>query len=94
METFGSLVLSTQYWNTYAGRETQDQLLPQHSWTIHGLWSDFCNGSYTQYCDLSRQFDPEPYPNTTTGTPDGTPVPPGEAPMLALSWSSLPSTIC
>lgn len=34
------------------------------------------NGSYTQYCDLSRQCDPEPSPNTTTGEPDGTPVPP------------------
>ena len=33
-------------------------------------------GSYTQYCDLSRQYDPLPYPNTTTGTPDGTPVVP------------------
>ena len=33
-------------------------------------------GSYTQYCDLSRQYDPEPYPNTTNGEPDGTPVPP------------------
>ena len=32
-------------------------------------------GSYTQYCDLSRQYDPEPYPNTTTGKPDGIPVP-------------------
>lgn len=43
---------------------------------MHGLWPDFCNGSYTQYCDLSRQYDPNPSPNTTTGTPDGTPVPP------------------
>ena len=34
------------------------------------------DGSYTQYCDLSRQYDPEPSPNTTTGTPSGTPVPP------------------
>lgn len=25
---------------------------------------------------LSRQYDPKPSPNTTTGTPDGTPVPP------------------
>lgn len=33
------------------------------------------SGSYTQYCDLSRQYDPEPYPNTTNGEPDGTPVP-------------------
>ncbi|KAI6785149.1 Ribonuclease Trv-like protein [Emericellopsis cladophorae] len=75
-ETFGGLVLLTQYWNTHTGLEDQNQLLPQRSWTIHGLWPDFCNGSYTQYCDLSRQYDPLPYPNTTTGTPDGTPVVP------------------
>lgn len=68
--------LLTQYWNTHTGLERENQLLPQHSWTIHGLWPDFCNGSYTQYCDLSRQYDPKPYPNTTTGTPDGEPVPP------------------
>lgn len=43
------------------GRETDRHQLP---------------GSYTQYCDLSRQYDPEPYPNTTNGEPDGTPVPP------------------
>ncbi|ESZ98599.1 ribonuclease T2 [Sclerotinia borealis F-4128] len=75
-ETFGGLVLSTQFWDTYTGRESEDQLLPQNSWTLHGLWPDFCNGSYTQYCDLSRQYDPVPSPNTTTGTSSGTLVPP------------------
>ena len=29
-----------------------------------------------QYCDLARQFDPRPSPNTTTGLPNGTVVPP------------------
>ncbi|KXJ92238.1 ribonuclease T2 family protein [Microdochium bolleyi] len=76
VETYGGLVLQTQYWNTYTGLEKQGQLLPENSWTIHGLWPDYCDGTYTQYCDLSRQYDPEPYPNTTTGTPAGTPVPP------------------
>jgi ribonuclease T2 len=33
------------------------------------------NGSYTQYCDLSRQYDPIPSPNTTNGLPNGTVVP-------------------
>ncbi|KAI1739550.1 ribonuclease T2 family protein [Xylaria scruposa] len=75
-ETYGGLILQTQFWNTYTGRESQGQLLPKDSWTIHGLWPDFCNGSYTQYCDLKRQFDPEPSPNTTTGTPAGKPVKP------------------
>jgi hypothetical protein len=28
-----------------------------------------------QYCDLGRQYDPYPSPNTTTGTPTGTVVP-------------------
>lgn len=30
------------------------------TWTIHGLWPDFCDGNFTGYCDLSRQFDPTP----------------------------------
>ncbi|KAI1503907.1 ribonuclease T2 family protein [Biscogniauxia marginata] len=75
-ETFGGLVLQTQFWNTYTGLEAEGQVLPKDAWTIHGLWPDFCNGSYTQYCDPSRQYDPEPYPNTTTGTPSGEPVVP------------------
>ncbi|KAI8629507.1 ribonuclease T2 [Xylariaceae sp. FL1651] len=75
-ETFGGLILQTQFWNTYTGLESEGQLLPRDSWTIHGLWPDFCNGSYTQYCDLSRQYDPIPSPNTTTGKPGGTPVKP------------------
>ncbi|KAI0165982.1 ribonuclease T2 [Xylariaceae sp. FL1272] len=99
VETYGGLILQTQFWNTYTGLETEGQLLPKDSWTIHGLWPDFCNGtaipftlvvllervpsliqsaagSYTQYCDLSRQYDPVPSPNTTNGLPDGTPVAP------------------
>ncbi|OJD29509.1 ribonuclease t2 [Diplodia corticola] len=75
-ETFGGLVLATQFWDTYTGYESQAQLLPQESWTIHGLWPDFCNGSYTQYCDLSRQYDPDPSPKTTNGLANGTVVPP------------------
>lgn len=75
VETFGGLVLSTQFWDTYTGREAEGQLLPKNTFTLHGLWPDFCNGSYTQYCDLTRQYDPHPAPNTTTGTASGTPVP-------------------
>lgn len=76
VETFGGLVLSTQFWNTYTGRESEGQFLPTDTWTLHGLWPDFCNGSYTQYCDLTRQYDPIPSPNTTNGLPNGTFVPP------------------
>ncbi|KAK0617811.1 ribonuclease T2 family protein [Bombardia bombarda] len=82
VETFGGLVLSTQFWDTYTGLEVQGQVLPKDSWTLHGLWPDFCNGSYTQYCDLNRQYDPEPSPNTTTGKPDGTPVPAYKGPGI------------
>jgi ribonuclease T2 len=76
VETFGGLVVQTQYWNTYTGLEAEGQLLPPDSWSIHGLWPDFCNGSYTQYCDLNRQYDPSPSPNTTNGLANGTVVPP------------------
>ncbi|KAK3687307.1 ribonuclease T2-like protein [Podospora appendiculata] len=82
VETFGGLVLATQFWSTWTGLESEGQLLPKNSWTLHGLWPDFCNGSYTQYCDLSRQYDPEPSPKTTTGTPSGTPVPPYTGPGI------------
>ncbi len=82
VETFGGLVLSTQFWDTYTGLESHGQLLPKNAWTLHGLWPDFCNGSWTQYCDLARQYDPHPAPNTTTGTPSGTPVPPYTGPTV------------
>jgi hypothetical protein len=36
VETFGGLVLSTQFWNTWA-----DKAIPQNTWTLHGLWPDF-----------------------------------------------------
>lgn len=76
VETYGGLLVSTQYWDTYTGLEAQGQFLPAYTWTIHGLWPDFCNGSYTQYCDLARQFDPSPSPNTTNGMKNGTFLPP------------------
>lgn len=43
-ETFGGLLLSTQFWDTYTGLEKEGQLLPPNQWTLHGLWPDFCNG--------------------------------------------------
>ncbi|CAG8972141.1 hypothetical protein HYALB_00008147, partial [Hymenoscyphus albidus] len=77
--------LSTQFWSTYTGLESEGQVLPKGSWGVHGLWPDFCDGSFGQYCDLSRQYDPVPSPNTTTGTPSGTPVPPYEGPSITTS---------
>ncbi|KAK3117466.1 hypothetical protein LTR53_001153 [Teratosphaeriaceae sp. CCFEE 6253] len=82
VETYGGLLLQTQYWDTYTGLEAEGQLLPGYSWTIHGLWPDFCNGSYTQYCDLARQYDPVPSPNTTSGLPNGTAVEPYTGPNI------------
>ena len=32
-ETYGGLVLATQFWNTWADKE-----LPANTWTLHGLW--------------------------------------------------------
>ncbi|KAJ7492414.1 ribonuclease T2-like protein [Mycena latifolia] len=58
--TPGGLVLQTQFWSTYTGLEKKGQNLPKGSWTIHGLWPDNCDGSFAQYCDLSRQYDPAP----------------------------------
>ncbi|KAI0639556.1 ribonuclease T2 [Trametes polyzona] len=75
--TPGGLVLQTQFWDTHTGLEHKGQLLPKNSWTIHGLWPDNCDGSFDQYCDLSRQYDPDPSPKVL---PNGTPVPPYKGP--------------
>ncbi|KAF2498309.1 ribonuclease T2 family protein [Lophium mytilinum] len=83
VETFGGLLLQTQIWSSYTGFESEGQVLPKNSWTVHGLWPDFCNGSYTQYCDLNRQYDPNPSPNTTNALPNGTVVPPYKGPGIS-----------
>ena len=75
-ETYGGLVVATQFWDTHTGMEKSGQVLPNNHWTIHGLWPDFCNGTFTQYCDLSRQYDPHPSPKTQNGEEDGTIVNP------------------
>jgi ribonuclease T2 len=38
VETFGGLVLSTQFWDTYTGLESQGQVLPKDTWSLHGLY--------------------------------------------------------
>ncbi|KAK5130030.1 hypothetical protein LTR08_002546 [Meristemomyces frigidus] len=43
-------VLQVQFW------DTQPATGPANHWTIHGLWPDYCDGTYTQYCDESRQY--------------------------------------
>ncbi|KND92985.1 Ribonuclease Le2 [Tolypocladium ophioglossoides CBS 100239] len=69
-ETYGGLLVATQFWNTFTGLESKGQIYPKDSWTIHGLWPG------RQLPLISRQYDPKPAPNTTDGTPHGTPVPP------------------
>ncbi|KAJ9122070.1 hypothetical protein QFC24_004297 [Naganishia onofrii] len=70
--TVNSLSLVTQFWTIYTGRESQGQVLPKSAWSAHGVWPDFCDGTYPQYCDLSRQYDPAPSPNKSA---DGSPIP-------------------
>ncbi|KAJ7246310.1 ribonuclease T2 [Mycena haematopus] len=67
----GPLVLQTQFWSTWTGLEKQGQKLPKGSWTIHGLWPDNCDGSFAQYCDASRQYDPAPAAGVTPYTGPG-----------------------
>ena len=36
VETYGGLLLQTQFWDTWA-----DKPIPENTWTLHGLWPDF-----------------------------------------------------
>jgi ribonuclease T2 len=49
-ESPGGLLLQTQFW------DTRPPIGPSDSWTIHGLWADFCNGKHTANCDRSREY--------------------------------------
>jgi len=49
-ESPGGLLLQTQFWDTHPSTG------PSNSWTIHGLWSDLCDGKYSEYCDRSREY--------------------------------------
>jgi len=46
----GGQVLQVQFWDTNPATG------PANHWTIHGLWPDYCDGTYTQYCDDSREY--------------------------------------
>lgn len=53
-------------------------LLPQVARVANHIMHCTCElrkGRAGQYCDLERQFDPRPSPNTTNGLPNGTVVP-------------------
>ncbi|KAJ7619703.1 ribonuclease T2, partial [Roridomyces roridus] len=49
-EAPGGLVLQTQFW------DTNPTTGPTNSWTIHGLWPDNCDGSFSENCDPSRDY--------------------------------------
>ncbi|CAK5277098.1 unnamed protein product [Mycena citricolor] len=49
-EAPGGLLLQTQFW------DTSPSTGPSNSWTIHGLWPDNCDGTFTSNCDSSRDY--------------------------------------
>ncbi|KAI0778700.1 RNase Gf29 [Trametes elegans] len=53
-EAPGGLLLQTQFW------DTDPSTGPSDSWTIHGLWPDNCDGTFTENCDPSRDYDDIP----------------------------------
>ncbi|KAJ7907311.1 ribonuclease T2 [Mycena leptocephala] len=49
-ESPGGLLLQTQFW------DTSPSTGPTNSWTIHGLWPDNCDTTFTENCDPSRAY--------------------------------------
>lgn len=43
-------MLQTQFW------DTNPSTGPSNSWTIHGLWPDHCDGTFSENCDPSRDY--------------------------------------
>ncbi|KAF7295698.1 Ribonuclease T2 [Mycena indigotica] len=50
-ESPGGLLLQTQFWDA-----TPVSTGPNNSWTIHGLWPDNCDGTFSENCDSSRDY--------------------------------------
>ncbi|KAF8808085.1 RNase Irp1 [Phlegmacium glaucopus] len=49
-ESPGGLLLQTQFW------DTNPSTGPTDSWTIHGLWPDSCDTTFSENCDPSRDY--------------------------------------
>ncbi|KAI2636161.1 ribonuclease T2-like protein [Xylaria nigripes] len=46
----GGAILQTQFW------DTDPPTGPADSWTVHGLWPDYCDGTFDESCDPSREY--------------------------------------
>ncbi|KAJ7706869.1 ribonuclease T2-like protein [Mycena rosella] len=49
-EAPGGLLLQTQFWDSSPSSG------PSDSWTIHGLWPDHCDLTFSENCDPSRAY--------------------------------------
>lgn len=49
-ESPGGLLQQVQFW------DTDPVTGPTDSWTIHGLWPNNCDGTYSENCDSSRAY--------------------------------------
>ncbi|KZT72874.1 ribonuclease T2 [Daedalea quercina L-15889] len=45
------LIQQVQFW------DTDPVTGPSDSWTIHGMWPNYCDGEYPEDCDSSRDYD-------------------------------------
>ena len=50
INSLGGLFQQVQFW------DTSPSIGPSDSWTIHGLWPNNCDGTYSESCDKSRDY--------------------------------------